>query len=334
MKENSYLYYTLVSILLISAGLFFYQPYGIKEITINDNGEIFTTESSVSHVADLLQEQEITLAPGDRLLPPNNPLLEEGMVVEINRAAAVKLVKPEGQKTHYTQQKTVGQLMTELSLSPENCLLVSPSLNAPVYSGMEIILVPYTVAMEIFQEQIPYEVEFKEDNSLDEGRRVVLQEGQEGIRELTYRVYYAEDKEIYRELAKETVAVEPADAVVALGTNPRSTLTIASREKTAMAYTEEGIASWYGAKFQGNRTTSGEIYDKNQYTAAHLTLPFNTLVRVTFLRTGKDVVVRINDRGPHVRGRIIDLSRAAAEEIGLRPHGVGKVRIEVVGRGR
>jgi rare lipoprotein A len=91
---------------------------------------------------------------------------------------------------------------------------------------------------------------------------------------------------------------------------------------------EEGLASWYGGKFHGRRTASGEIFDTNKFTAAHKTLPFGTLVLVTNLDNGKTAVVRINDRGPFVAGRIIDLSRAAAAAIGMTGKGVAPVRIE------
>ncbi len=91
---------------------------------------------------------------------------------------------------------------------------------------------------------------------------------------------------------------------------------------------QEGLASWYGGKFQGRRTASGELFDTYQFTAAHKTLPFGTLVLVTNLRNGKCTTVRINDRGPFVRGRIIDLSMVAATAIGLTGEGVAPVRIE------
>lgn len=92
----------------------------------------------------------------------------------------------------------------------------------------------------------------------------------------------------------------------------------------------EGFASWYGGKFHGERTASGEVFDTNLLTAAHRTLPFGTLVKVTNLATDKSVIVRINDRGPFVQDRIIDLSKAAADAIGLTPLGVTRVRMEVV----
>jgi rare lipoprotein A len=96
------------------------------------------------------------------------------------------------------------------------------------------------------------------------------------------------------------------------------------------AFEEEGFASWYGGKFQGRKTANGEIFDTNKLTAAHKTLSFGTKVRVTETESGKSVIVRINDRGPFVEDRIIDLSKAAADIIGLTSQGVAKVKLEVV----
>ena len=91
-----------------------------------------------------------------------------------------------------------------------------------------------------------------------------------------------------------------------------------------------GRASWYGAKFHGEQTASGETFDMTELTAAHRTLPFGTHVRVTNQANGKSVVVRINDRGPVAERRIIDLSRKAAEIIGIKAKGVGRVKLEVL----
>jgi len=88
---------------------------------------------------------------------------------------------------------------------------------------------------------------------------------------------------------------------------------------------ESGRVSWYGRRFHGRRTASGERFDMNAFTAAHPSLPFGTVVRVRNAETGKEVEVRINDRGPHVRGRIIDVSRAAAQALGLLDDGHAEV---------
>ena len=124
------------------------------------------------------------------------------------------------------------------------------------------------------------------------------------------------------------------------GKAPRSVPSVTSRRGAAAtpnpalaAYTEEGIASWYGIPFHGRRASNGEVYDMNKLTAAHRTLPFETVVRVTNLNNGKATVVRITDRGPFVDNRIIDLSMAAAREIDSVGAGVVPVRLEIVSAG-
>jgi len=97
------------------------------------------------------------------------------------------------------------------------------------------------------------------------------------------------------------------------------------------AHAAGGLASYYGNDFAGRPTASGERFNPGAYTAASLTLPFGTMVRVTNRRTGRSVTVRINDRGPYVGGRVIDLSLAAASAIGLTGAGVGAVDLQVVG---
>jgi len=93
---------------------------------------------------------------------------------------------------------------------------------------------------------------------------------------------------------------------------------------------EQGMASYYGDQFQGKKTASGEPYDRGAYTCAHRTLPFGTQVRVTNLKNKKSVLVRVNDRGPWVEGRIIDLSYVAASDIGMIRDGVIKVKITIL----
>ncbi|MEI7708901.1 MAG: septal ring lytic transglycosylase RlpA family protein [Chlorobium sp.] len=96
----------------------------------------------------------------------------------------------------------------------------------------------------------------------------------------------------------------------------------------------EGKASYYSDQFHGRKTANGETFNMNKLTAAHPSLPFGTWVRVTNLSNGKDVVVRINDRGPFVKGRIIDLSVHAATELGIIQSGTVKVKLEALGSGR
>lgn len=96
---------------------------------------------------------------------------------------------------------------------------------------------------------------------------------------------------------------------------------------SAHGYSEKGIASWYGPGFHGRRTSNGEIYDKHAMTAAHKTLPMNTMLLVKNLDNGKKTVVRVNDRGPFIRGRVIDLSYKAAKILGAVKNGTARVQI-------
>ena len=91
-----------------------------------------------------------------------------------------------------------------------------------------------------------------------------------------------------------------------------------------------GQASWYGSHHQGKKTANGERFNQHELTAAHRTLPFGTKVKVTNARTNKSVIVRINDRGPYAKGRIIDLSRAAAQQLNIVNSGVAPVHIQVI----
>jgi len=107
----------------------------------------------------------------------------------------------------------------------------------------------------------------------------------------------------------------PADSGFAIPVAPKQTI--------------NGRVSWYGPGFHGRRTASGERFDRNEMTAAHKTLPFGTLVRVFDPASEKSVLVRINDRGPYCRGRVLDLAEGAARRLGIRGHGTGSVQIEI-----
>ena len=118
--------------------------------------------------------------------------------------------------------------------------------------------------------------------------------------------------------------------------NPRSYVVDDKRYFTlssARGFTERGVASWYGTKFHGRRTSSGETYDMYRMTAAHRTLPLPTYVRVRNLSTGREIVVRVNDRGPFHDDRILDLSYAAATKLGIARRGTGLVEVRALDPG-
>lgn len=118
--------------------------------------------------------------------------------------------------------------------------------------------------------------------------------------------------------------------VLSIFYDPAAVLAVSSENEKSYSRQQVGIASYYGGRFHGRRTANGERYDKNKLTAAHNSYPFGTVVRTTNLKNGRSVVVRINDRGPYVRGRIIDLSVRAAKELDLLERGITKVKVEVL----
>lgn len=122
-------------------------------------------------------------------------------------------------------------------------------------------------------------------------------------------------------------------SLVVLGTLvPGDAIARAARDRAARARRESGWCSYYGREFFHRRTASGERLDPNQLTAAHRTLPFGTRVRVTNLENGRRVVVRINDRGPFKKGRVLDVTPAAARKLGFANAGLAHVRLDVLGK--
>jgi len=101
-----------------------------------------------------------------------------------------------------------------------------------------------------------------------------------------------------------------------------------ARAHKAPALEQVGTASWYGPRFHGKKTANGEVFNQNKLTSAHRTLPLGTTVEVTNVTNGKSVEVKINDRGPYVKGRVIDLSRAAAIRLGMKDAGLARVQIQ------
>ena len=166
-------------------------------------------------------------------------------------------------------------------------------------------------------EPLPYETEKKATSELKKGEEKVVEKGRDGYQIERMELSYLGEKLTNKEVI-DTKEVAPDPKIIKVGT----------REEPETEIIEQGTASWYGSKFHGRRTSSGEAYNMNALTAAHPELPFGSEVKVVSVATGKSVNVRINDRGPHIGGRIIDLSKRAAEEIGLRSRGLGEVKVK------
>lgn len=133
----------------------------------------------------------------------------------------------------------------------------------------------------------------------------------------------------FKNLTEEVEAIKSDGGVYKVGT-PYKALGQSYTPREDYSYSETGIASWYGADFHNKRTANGELYNMHAVTAAHRTLPLPSIVRVTNLENGRSIIARVNDRGPYVKNRIIDLSQKGAELLGYKMQGTARVKVEIL----
>ena len=130
----------------------------------------------------------------------------------------------------------------------------------------------------------------------------------------------------------DTASAPPSEQIAKVTRTPKHHAATAVTFKTLDSYSAVGLASWYGADFNGRRTANGETFNMNSLTAAHPTLPLHCSVRVTNLTNNRSLVLRVNDRGPYVGHRLIDVSAKSAQLLGFYDRGLARVKVEVVGR--
>lgn len=332
-----------------------------KQVTVADGDQTRTIKTFAPTVGDALNRAEIAVGPNDRVSPDTEGPVPAGGEVEVMRAKDVVVVV-NGERTQPTVTgKTVDDVLQELSVASQGALIY-PEPQAPVTSGDEIVVtepvratvvhdgqtrevdtnmrtaggllrqlgvvlgphdrvepsvvaypsegstikvVRIETAVENIQSKIDFERRTERSDDVEMGIRKIKQSGAPGIRENSYRILYEDGKVKSRSLLDSTVVREPVPEIKLVGTK-RPTLASSSQQQT-------GTASWYSMP---------------GLMAAHKTLPFGTLVKVTNLDNGKSVTVTIRDRGPYVDGRIIDLSDTAFKQIAPIGRGVANVRIE------
>ncbi|MBW3591178.1 MAG: septal ring lytic transglycosylase RlpA family protein [Actinobacteria bacterium] len=332
-----------------------------KQVTVADGDQTRTIQTFAPTVGDALKRAEISVGPNDRVSPDTDAPVPAGGEVEVMRAKDVVVVV-NGERTQPTVTgRTVDDVLQELSVASQGALIY-PETQAPVTPGDEIVVTepvratvvhdgqtrevdtnlrtaggllrqlgvvlgphdrvePSVVAypsegstikvvrvekaVENIQSKIDFERRTERSDEVEMGIRKVKQSGTPGIRENSYQILYEDGKVKSRSLLDSKVVREPVPEIKLVGTK-RPTLASSSQQQT-------GTASWYSMP---------------GLMAAHKTLPFGTLVKVTNLDNGKSVTVTIRDRGPYVDGRIIDLSDTAFKQIAPIGRGVANVRIE------
>jgi rare lipoprotein A (peptidoglycan hydrolase) len=301
-----------------------------KQVALLVDGQVRPVVTRAKTVGQLLEESGYYVREHDILKPAAEERLLDGAEITLRRAYPI-FVRVDGRiSLVYTTAAKTAELLAELGITPKPGDRVTPAGQERPVPGSEVTVSRIRTALLREEKVIPYITEKKNEPGLPRGQRRVIAQGKQGLLAKTYEVTYADDREESRRLLSEETLRQPQPRKVAIGTGAALATSLPAARGGQEVQTMKGLASWYGAQFHGRRTSTGEIFDKNALTAAHRSLPPNTRVRVTFLKTGRSVEVRINDYGPHIPGRIIDLSLAAARAIGLQQAGIGMVKLEVL----
>ena len=258
----------------------------------NETVEEFLERLSISHTKD------------DALTPNPETALSANATVTIETAKHYSITTKTGKKEGVTTLHTVEQLLNEQGVPLGKNDLVTPEPERALTNGMKISVIKVDIREEILKKSIPFETKETEDSTLSWRKRLVTQKGDKGIRELTYEIVSHDGKEIRRKLTGSVVTKEPTPEIATQGT------------KVEVGKSHTGLGSWYS--FTGT------------LSAANPWLPLGSYVRVTNTDNGKSVIVRINDRGPFGKNRIIDLDKVAFEKIASLGAGIINVKMEEI----
>lgn len=324
----------LLSVGLITASLavmsfcFYYWNTTIapsRAMTVRIDGQPVDVLSRAKTVGSLLADMSIHVNKGDIVKPTLTAALEDGMEIDIRPLKRVSLDIDGSIREVATNSISIPDLLDEAGVECGQDDLIEPAPSAKVKDGLKIRLSKATYQEVVVKETIAKKETTVEDDTVFRGSKKIISNGRNGEMQRVYRVCMRQGKELRRELIEEKIAITPADKVVAVGTK---TMNLASRHKEgetnaaqpeygAISNVQEGQASYYTLNGKGIGMT-----------AAHKSLPFGTVVKVTNLNNGKTVNVTINDRGPYVAGRIIDLATDAFRVIESQSRGVCPVKIE------
>lgn len=272
-------------------------------LTINDQylGQLSAEQSTVG---GFLAAQHLTLGTNDSVAPKAETPLFSGMHVIVRLARPVTIRVDGKQTTVFTAAKTGEEVLAEQRVVLDEDDMVDPGRAAVIVAGGSVKVTRVEIREEHKDTSIDFSTRVNEDSQLSWRTKKVTQKGEKGVRRTTYRVSYYDEKEVKRKVLSAETLKEPVTEVVTQGTYVK------------LGKSHRGAASWYA--FTGT------------LAAANPWLPLGSYVKVTNLDNGKSVIVKINDRGPFVPGRIIDLDKVAFQQIASIGAGVINVKMEEV----
>lgn len=323
-----------------------------REITLLVGGDERRMIVTSLTVEEVLEEVGAGGGRRDVVRPSRLARVRSGMVVEVRTPVPVIVAVDGAEHEVITDAPTVGEVLDGLDVAVGAQDRLEPSRDAAPHEGMRITVQRVATRQETRAEAIAFPTEERETAQRSRGQRHVVQAGRDGVREIVEEVVLVDGQVESRTPLDEEVVRAPRARIVEVGTAAPATASPSpSRRSPATASpspasssppqeagrrpspappsgnSQEGQASRYASSFEGEETASGERYDPEAMTAAHRSLPMGTRVTVTNKANGRSVTVRINDRGPYVDGRIIDLSSAAFYRIGSQGSGLLDVRI-------
>ncbi len=315
-------------IILMLLGAFFFYNYNQAAVVLPAKTYTFTIDDaeyslhcSEKTIGECLRKENVVIYEKDYLWPDMTTDLVDGMHVIVRRAIPITFIDIVGEsKVVYSYGTTVKDVINELGVSVAVDNRITPALDTWLEPDMTVQVLAEREEKVSRTVDIAFKTEERRDNTLLIGKREVIQKGIVGKKIETYQMTYIGDQLKEKKLLTSEVSVEAQSEIVKVGTlAPTHTQSL-----------ELGKASYYGASFAGARTASGVPLRINELVAAHKTLPFGSLVKVTNVANGKSVIVKIVDRGPYVAGRVIDLTPAAFEQLGSLSSGILNVRLDLI----
>jgi uncharacterized protein YabE (DUF348 family) len=276
----------------------------LKTMIINDNGLHFKATTNTNSVSELLKEKNIKLEDRDQIIPSEDAKVYPGMNIEIQRAVKMK-VEVDGKKIEiYTLEKNISRALAENNIILTRLDRTDPGLNSLPQNNITVIVTRINVEEITKQEDINFKIITKNDNKLGWREKKIETPGENGIKEVKYKITYKNGKEISRIVLSKSVVKDPVTQVEIQGTYVK------------VGKAQKGQGTWYS-------------YQGGMY-AASLSIPRGNYARVTNTTNGKSVIVQINDSGPYGKGRIIDLDKPAFQKIAPLGAGVIGVKVEEV----
>ncbi len=276
-----------------------------KSVTVDDNGLTFSFRDVTEEtVGEFLRTRHLALGEKESVFPGEEARLSTGMTLFITRTHEISVQADGTKKTYAVLAASVGEALAEAGVTLDEDDIVKPAREATANRGTEIIVTRVDIREEVVEKALPFEKKTNEDDTLSWRKTVVTQKGEKGMDHLVYRVSSHDGKEVNRKLIRTERVKDPVPEIVTQGTYVK------------LGKSHSGAASWYA--------WTGTM------AAANPWLPKGSYVKVTNMENGKSVIVVINDRGPFVPGRIIDLDKVAFAKIASVGAGVINVKMEEI----